>query len=132
MFLLFQVGLHVKASELMSVGLTATVTALLGVLVPFVAGWGILMLWGEPQIEAIFTGAAMVATSVGITARVLGEKGLLNLQASKIILAAAVIDDVVGLLVLALVSGLAKGGVNYAELATTAVLAIGFTILVAK
>ncbi|MCC6585281.1 MAG: cation:proton antiporter [Bryobacterales bacterium] len=132
MFLLFQVGLHVKASELMSVGLTATVTATLGVIVPFIAGWGILRLWGEPHIEAIFTGAAMVATSVGITARVLGEKGLLNLQASKIILAAAVIDDVIGLLVLALVSGLAKGGVNYAELATTAILAIGFTVLVAK
>jgi Kef-type K+ transport system membrane component KefB len=132
MFLLFQVGLHVKASELMKVGATATVTALLGVAVPFVAGWGILRLWGEPQIESIFVGAAMVATSVGITARVLAERGFLSLRASKIILAAAVIDDVVGLLVLALVSGLAKGKVNYAELATTAALAIGFTILVAK
>ena len=132
MFLLFQVGLHVKSSELMKVGGTAVITALLGVAVPFAAGWGILSYWGEPPIEAIFVGAAMVATSVGITARVLGEKGLLHLRASKIILAAAVIDDVVGLLVLALVSGMAKGKVNYAELATTAGLAVGFTILVAK
>jgi len=132
MFLLFQVGLHVRSSELMKVGGTAVITALLGVAVPFAAGWGILSYWGEPPIEAIFVGAAMVATSVGITARVLGEKGLLHLRASKIILAAAVIDDVVGLLVLALVSGMAKGKVNYAELATTAGLAVGFTILVAK
>ncbi|MBL8292809.1 MAG: cation:proton antiporter [Bryobacterales bacterium] len=132
MFLLFQVGLHVKSSELMKVGGTAVITALLGVAVPFALGWGILSLWGEPQIEAIFVGAAMVATSVGITARVLADKGYLQLRASKIILAAAVIDDVVGLLVLALVSGMAKGAVNYAELATTAALAIGFTVLVAK
>jgi len=132
MFLLFQVGLHVKSSELMKVGGTAVITALMGVAVPFIAGWGILLLWGEPQIEAIFVGAAMVATSVGITARVLADKGYLQLRASKIILAAAVIDDVVGLLVLALVSGMARGKVNYAELATTAVLAIGFTVLVAK
>jgi Kef-type K+ transport system membrane component KefB len=132
MFLLFQVGLHVKSSELMKVGGTAVIIALLGVAVPFAAGWGILSLWGEPQIEAIFVGAAMVATSVGITARVLADKGYLQLRASKIILAAAVIDDVVGLLVLALVSGMARGQVNYAELATTAALAIGFTLLVAK
>lgn len=132
MFLLFQVGLQVRSSELMKVGGTAVVTALVGVVAPFAAGWGILSLWGEPQIEAIFVGAAMVATSVGITARVLADKGYLHLRASKIILAAAVIDDVVGLLVLAVVSGMARGKVNYAELATTAALAIGFTVLVAK
>jgi Kef-type K+ transport system membrane component KefB len=132
MFLLFQVGLHVKSSELMKVGRTATVTALLGVAVPFVAGYAIMKAWGEPQLESIFVGAAMVATSVGITARVLADKGLLSATASRIILAAAVIDDVVGLLVLALVSGMAKGEVNYTALAVTGALAIGFTILVAR
>jgi Kef-type K+ transport system membrane component KefB len=95
-------------------------------------GYGIVILWGEPTIEAIFTGAAMVATSVGITARVLAEKGLLQVRASKIILAAAVIDDVLALLVLAVVSGLAKGSVNILELAMTSALAIGFTVVVAK
>jgi len=132
MFLLFRVGLEVKASELIKVGGTATVVALLGVLVPFAAGWGILMLWGAPQVEAIFVGAAMVATSVGITAQVLASKGLLQARASKIILAAAVIDDVLGLLVLALVSSMAKGQVSVLGLATTAAVAIGFTLLVAK
>lgn len=132
MFLLFRVGLEVKSSELLRVGGTALAVAVLGVVVPFVLGWGILRLWGEPQIESIFTGAAMVATSVGITAQVLASKGLLHVRASKIILAAAVVDDVLGLLVLAVVSSLARGSVNVAGLATTAVLAVGFTFIVAK
>src|SRR5216684_3985435 len=101
MFLLFRVGLDVKSSELIKVGGTAALVATLGVICPFALGWGILRLWGEPQIGAIFVGAAMVATSVGITAQVLAAKGLLHLPSSKIILAAAVIDDVLGLLVLA-------------------------------
>ncbi len=132
MFLLFRVGLEVKSSELMKVGGTAALVAVLGVVVPFVMGWGILLAWGEPQIEAIFVGAAMVATSVGITAQVLASKGLLEERASRIILAAAVIDDVLGLLVLALVSSMAKGKVNFLELGLTAALAIGFTLIVAK
>jgi Kef-type K+ transport system membrane component KefB len=72
----------------------------------------------------------MVATSVGITAQVLAAKGLLQERASRIILAAAVIDDVLGLIILALVSSLAKGEVNFLELALTATLAIGFTVIV--
>jgi len=132
MFLLFQVGLEVRASELMKVGRTALLVAVLGVIVPFFLGWGILRAWGEPQIESIFTGAAMVATSVGITAQVLAVKGLLKVRASQIILAAAVIDDVLGLLVLAVVGSLARGKVNLPELAVTALLAVGFTVIVAK
>jgi Kef-type K+ transport system membrane component KefB len=131
MFLLFRVGLEVKAGELLKVGGTATLVAVLGVIAPFLLGWGILLAWSEPQVEAIFVGAAMVATSVGITAQVLASKGLLQERASKIILAAAVIDDVLGLLVLALVSGLAKGRVAVLELVTTAVVALGFTALIA-
>ncbi len=94
-------------------------------------GWGILRLWGEPQIESIFMGAAMVATSVGITAQVLASRKLMHARASKIILAAAVIDDVLGLIVLALVSSLARGKVELLHLLLTAGLAIGFTVLVA-
>lgn len=132
MFLLFQVGLEVKGSELMRVGGTALVVAVLGVIVPFALGWGILRLWGEPQLESIFVGAAMVATSVGITAQVLASKGLLDVTASKVILAAAVIDDVLGLLVLAIVTSMARGQVNVLGLVTTAAAAVAFTLLVAK
>ena len=129
MFLLFGVGLEVKASELLAVGAKATLVATLGVIVPFVAGWGIMSAWGVPQVEAIFVGASMVATSVGITASVLSAKGLLHEVASQIILAAAVIDDVLGLIVLAAVSSVARGHVNFWEIALTAGLAIAFTVV---
>jgi Kef-type K+ transport system membrane component KefB len=132
MFLLFRVGLEVKSSELMQVGGTAFLVALLGVIAPMGLGWGIMRAWGYPQVESFFVGAAMVATSVGITAQVLASKGLLHLQSAKIILGAAVIDDILGLIVLAVVSSAAKGQVNVMEITATAVLAIGFTIIVAK
>lgn len=132
MFLLFRVGLEVKASELMKLGGTATVVAVSGVIVPFLMGWGIHSAWGAKQSEAIFVGAAMVATSVGITAQVLTAKQLLRATASKIILAAAVIDDVLGLLVLAVVSSLTAGRVDIGQLSLTAILACGFTVIVAK
>jgi Kef-type K+ transport system membrane component KefB len=132
MFLLFRVGLEVKSSELLRVGGTAMVVALAGVALPFLMGWGISALWGMPRLETLFIGAAMVATSVGITAQVLASRGLLDARASKVILAAAVVDDVLGLLVLALVSGLAKGQVSYLDLGITAGLALGFTAFLAK
>jgi len=130
MFLLFRVGLEVRASELVRVGGVATLAAVAGVVVPFVAGYALLTQFGAPTIEATFVGAAMVATSVGITAKVLAERGLLNHRASRIILVAAVIDDVLGLLVLAVVSSMAKGSVNFVQLGLTAALAIGFVAIV--
>ena len=132
MFLLFRVGIEVKASDLMRVGGTAVLVAAAGVVLPFLMGWGISKLWGEPRLESIFVGAAMVATSVGITAQVLAAGGFLQAQASRIILAAAVVDDVLGLLVLAVVSSVAKGEVNWLDITLTSCLAIGFTIFVAK
>jgi Kef-type K+ transport system membrane component KefB len=130
-FLLFLVGLETKPSDIFRVGWRAILVAVLGVIVPFIFGYLIMIAWGQTQIESIFVGAAMVATSVGITARVLGQMGLLNLEVSRIILGAAVIDDILGLLILAVVSSLAKeGGVNYAQIGVTAALAIGFTLLV--
>jgi Kef-type K+ transport system membrane component KefB len=129
--LLFLVGLETKPADIFRVGWRALMVAVLGVVFPFIAGYLTLLAWRETKIEAIFVGAAMVATSVGITARVLGQMGLLNLEVSRIILGAAVIDDILGLLILAVVSGMAKeGGVNYAQIGATAALAIGFTLLV--
>jgi Kef-type K+ transport system membrane component KefB len=132
MFLLFRVGMEVRASELVKVGGTAALVAILGVIVPFALGWGLAVIWDHRQIEAIFIGASMVATSVGITAQVLASKGLLQLRSSQIILGAAVIDDVLGLIVLAIVSSVVRGGINFVELLLTAGLAVGFTIIVAK
>jgi Kef-type K+ transport system membrane component KefB len=131
-FLLFRVGLEIKAPDLMEVGSTALAVGVLGVIVPLVAGWGLLRLWGRPQLESLFVGAALTATSVGITAQVLSSKGLLNRTASKIILAAAVIDDVLALLVLGVISSLAEGKVNALELGLTTAFAVGFILLVAR
>jgi Kef-type K+ transport system membrane component KefB len=131
LFLLFRVGLEVKVRELKQVGITGALVGVLGVAIPFVAGWALLRLWGKPQIEALFVGAALTATSVGITAQVLSTEGLLNRTASKIILTAAVIDDVLALLVLGVVSSLAGGRVNFVELAMTTAFAIGFILLIA-
>ena len=130
-FLLFTVGLETKPTAIFRVGKSAALVAILGIVVPFGGGWVLMRVWGEPNIEALFVGAAMVATSVGITARVLSAMGLLDAPTSRIILGAAVIDDVLGLLVLAIVSGVASGPVNYLEIGTTAVLAIGFTAFIA-
>ncbi|HEY2843018.1 MAG TPA: cation:proton antiporter [Bryobacteraceae bacterium] len=132
MFLLFDVGLQVKARELLKVGGTATLVATVGVIVPFIAGWAIMRAWGAPQTEAVFVGASLVATSVGITASALSARGLLHEVASQIILAAAVIDDVLGLIVLAAVSSFATGHVNFLEIALTAGLATAFTVVLAK
>ena len=132
MFLLFRVGLEVKSTDLMKAGPTSTAVALFGVMVPFFAGWGLLSLWGENRIESIFMGAAMVATSVGITAQVLAANDLLLHRASRIILGAAVIDDVLGLIVLAVVSSLAKGSVNALELTLTSAFAVAFTFIIVK
>ena len=131
LFLLFRVGLDVKPSEFLKLGRTAIVVATFGVIVPMAMGWWIVAWWGHSRIEAIFVGAAMVATSVGITAQVLAANGWLNQRASRIILAAAVIDDVLGLLVLASVSAMARGHVNVWALVLTGGLAIGFVVVIA-
>jgi Kef-type K+ transport system membrane component KefB len=130
-FLLFAVGLETKPAAIFKVGKSAVVVALLGITVPFLGGWLLMRAWGSPNVEAMFVGTAMVATSVGITARVLSSMGLLDAPTARIILGAAVIDDILGLLVLAVVSSMASGSVNYTEILITAGLAIGFTVLIA-
>jgi len=130
-FLLFTVGLETKPRDIFQVGRTAMIVAVLGVVLPFVAGYILMRAWGSTNVEALFIGTALVATSVGITARVLAAMGLLNVTTSRIILGAAVIDDILGLLILAVVSSASAGQVNYLQIAITASLAILFTVFVA-
>lgn len=129
-FLLFSVGLETKPAAIFNVGRRAAIVAVLGVVLPFFGGWLLLSLWGANGVEALFLGTAMVATSVGITARVLGAMNLLDAPTARIILGAAVIDDILGLLVLAVVSSMAEGTVDYLEIGATALLAIMFTVFV--
>ncbi len=129
LFLLFRVGLEVHPSSFRRAGGIAAVVAVSGVVLPFAMGYAIMTLWKAPLVESCFVAAAMVATSVGITAKALSERGALQMRASEVILAAAVFDDILGLLALALVSSLARGGVHPLELTVTAVVAIGFTMV---
>ncbi len=130
MFLLFRVGLEVKPVELFQVGPTALLVAIGGVILPFLSGWGLMRLFGASHMDGLFMGAALVATSVGITAQVLASRGLLWHKSSQTVLAAAVIDDVLGLLVLALISNMASGPVDFGRIAATALMALLFVAIV--
>ncbi len=109
-FLLFLTGLETRASDILKVGGRAATVAVLGVVFPFVFGFLAISLLGRPTVEAVFVAAAMVATSVGITARVLRDLGVLASNEARIILGAAVIDDILGIMVLAVAQGLGVSG----------------------
>jgi Kef-type K+ transport system membrane component KefB len=109
--LLFEIGLESDLQELIRVGPQAAVVAVVGVVTPFAAGTaGLVYLFNVPTVPAIFAGAALTATSIGITAKVLAEIGRLSSTEGQIIIGAAVLDDVLGIIVLAVVASLAKTG----------------------
>lgn len=110
--LLFSVGLEMDFGQLKVVGARGILVGSAGIVLPFIAGAGFIWLTGHTTPTALFVGTALVATSVGITARVLADLGLLGETESVIILAAAVVDDVLGLLVLAAVTAMGTGGVD--------------------
>jgi Kef-type K+ transport system membrane component KefB len=128
-FLLFTVGLETKPRDLLKVGGTATLVAFLGVVVPFALGFYYMRATDHVMVESIFIGAAMVATSVGITARVLADAGVLSTRMARVILGAAVIDDILGMIVLAVVSSVSSGRFDYLQLALVSAEAIGFSAL---
>ncbi len=109
--LLFEIGLESDLRELQKVGVRAAIVAVVGVVAPFFAGtFGLILIFGMPTIPAVFAGAALTATSIGITSKVLSELGQLKSTEGQIIVGAAVIDDVLGIIVLAVVASLAKTG----------------------
>jgi Kef-type K+ transport system membrane component KefB len=109
--LLFEIGLESKLKDLLKVGSQSAIVATIGVVAPFVLGTGgLMLLFHTETIPAIFAGAAMTATSIGITAKVLAEFGQLTSREGQIIIGAAVLDDVLGIVVLAVVSGLIETG----------------------
>jgi Kef-type K+ transport system membrane component KefB len=124
--LLFEVGLESTVKEMMKVGLASFMVATFGVVAPFFLGWGVgyLFLPEESIYVHIFIGATLTATSVGITARVLNDIGKINTREARIILGAAVIDDVMGLVILAVVTGIisAVSGGNSEGISSGAVL----------
>lgn len=130
--LLFSVGLETRVKDLLGSGKTAFLVAFLGVVVPFVFGFAYLTATGGEFEAAMFLAAAMVATSVGITARVIKDMHLMEARESRIIIAAAVIDDVLGMIVLAIVQGIvqSEGGLQIVDLLIVVIKAVAFVVAI--
>lgn len=126
-FLLFWVGLETKVSELREVGRTALLVGVLGVVLPLAGGIGLGLGRGDDSATAVFLGAALVATSVGITSAVLIQLGALRTRVARTILGAAIVDDVLALIILSVAVGLAAdGGVDVTGIVGVLVLSLGF------
>ena len=109
--LLFLTGLESELDELVAVGAQATTVAVAGVALPFALGTaGLMALFHVDVIPAVFAGASMTATSIGITASVFGELKMLRSREGQIVIGAAVLDDILGIVILAVVVSLAGGG----------------------
>lgn len=143
LLLLFEVGLESTVGQMMKVGIRSFIVALLGVVAPFVLGWlfGIWLLPNSSTYVHVFLGATLTATSVGITARVLQDLKASQTPEARIILGAAVIDDVLGLVILAVVTGVISaadlgGSMNYADIgiifAKAAVFLVGSLVVGVK
>jgi Kef-type K+ transport system membrane component KefB len=128
-FVLFSAGLETSPGELVRVGGKAITVAIAGIVLPFALGFVYMQWRGDPLTASIFVGASMVATSVGITARVLGDLGVLSTRAARIIMGAAVFDDILGMLLLAIVDGLARqGGIQWLRLGVLTIEAVVFAL----
>ena len=128
--LLFEIGLHTDLRTLVGVGASAITVALVGVALPFAAGYGVATALGLPTVPAIVAGAALTATSISISARVLSDLGQLHTSEGQIVLGAAVLDDIVGLIILSVVAGLTAGQtITLNGVLLTATIAIGFVVV---
>lgn len=130
--LLFSVGLETQLADLKKVGKNAVLVGVAGLILPFILGAAWAYFSGFPTAKALFIAAAFVATSAGITARVLSELGVLGRIEARVILGAAVVDDILAMLLLGVVGSVARPeGFSLVHLITSFVLAIGFVALVA-
>lgn len=114
--LLFTVGLETTVGQLRRVGRSAFLVGVLGVVLPLVTGTALVLGFGRGREEALFVAAAMVATSVGITARVLRDLRAVTSPPARVVLAAAVVDDILAVIVLSVVAGLAADDLSSVDL----------------
>ncbi|UCC39228.1 MAG: cation:proton antiporter [Candidatus Aminicenantes bacterium] len=125
-FLMFHVGLEIRVKDLFAVGRTAIFVGILGVVFPLVMGLLSMLLVGYELVESLFIATAILATSVGISVKVLKDIGLIKHKVAYIVLGAAVLDDILALIVLALVKGLARGEFHTIEFSMLVVESIAF------
>jgi Kef-type K+ transport system membrane component KefB len=131
-FLMFHVGLEIRVKDLFAVGRTAVFVGILGILFPLLMGFVSMILLGFNNIESLFIATAILATSVGISVKVLKDLGLIKHKVAYIVLGAAVLDDILALIVLALVKGLARGEFHTLEfslLVAESIVFVGFLTL---
>ncbi len=126
--LLFSVGLEVRTDDLLSVGKPALATALIGMLLPVLAGVGVGLALDVGLATSAFFGLALAATSIGITSRALAEMGVLDRRFARIILGAAILDDILALILIGIVSGAVQGDLS-ASTALVALSGIGLVVL---
>jgi Kef-type K+ transport system membrane component KefB len=125
-FLMFHVGLEIRVKDLFAVGRTAVFVGILGVIFPLIMGFGSMLLVGYKLVESLFIATAILATSVGISVKVLQDIGLIKHKVAYIVLGAAVLDDILALIVLALVKGLARGEFHTVEFSLLVAESIAF------
>ncbi|MGH3182639.1 MAG: cation:proton antiporter, partial [Streptosporangiaceae bacterium] len=129
-FLLFETGLKTKPEEMTEHGYVSLAVGFFGVLTPLAAGWGFAHLIGESAVTARFVGTLLVATSIGITAKILADFGATDTTFGRVILGAAVLDDILGLLALSMLSSFAAAQSHWLNLLLTVVFVALFFIVV--
>jgi len=128
-FLMFHVGLEIRVKDLFAVGRTAVFVGILGVIFPLVMGFVSMFFLGYQFVESLFIATAILATSVGVSVKVLQGLGLIKHKVAYIVLGAAILDDIIALIVLALVKGLARGEfqtLEFSLLVIESVVFVGF------
>ncbi len=130
LILLFEIGLATDLRALTRVGGTATIIAVVGVLLPFAFGYVALTAMGVGRLAAIVCAAALTATSIGISTRVLAELGFLQTEEGRVVLGAAVLDDIIGLVILSVIATFAAGAaITTTGIIRTSALAFGFVVI---
>ena len=128
--LLFEIGLETDLREIIKVGHKSMLVAVAGVVVPFVAGYFFCRAVGMSNTVSMFIGAALTATSIGITSRVISDIGELESIEARIVIGAAVVDDIIGLILLSVVSGLGMAqGISVLQVLKVVGLSVGFLVV---
>ncbi len=129
-FLLFETGLETQPEEILEHGALSFWVAVIGVLTPLIVGWRFALSVGENAVTARFVGTLLVATSIGITAKILSDFGALKTAFGRVILGAAVVDDILGLLALSMLTSFAAERLHLVNLLLTIGFVSTFFVLV--
>ena len=126
--LLFSVGLEVRTDDLLKVGKPAILTAIIAMILPIIGGFALTFAMGETTMASFFVGLALAATSIGITSRVLRDMGVLDRTFAKVVIGAALVDDILALILIGLAAGAAEGDLS-ANTVLVGVAGIGLVLL---